>query len=163
MKKCVFAGTFDPPTAGHEKIINTCLKIFDEVVVAIMLNPEKQPYFTVEERLYLLNKLYGEEKKVKVITFSGTAADLLESENTPFYIRGIRNTVDFEYENANYFASKKLNPNMVALYIPAEQGDIHISSTMVKNHIKFGKDYSVYLPEKIREDVKKIADAKRAD
>lgn len=155
-KKCVFAGTFDPPTVGHEKVVKNCLKIFDEVVVAVMLNPEKTPYFTENERILLLKTLFEDEKRVKIRTFSGAAVDLLESENTPFYVRGVRNTVDFEYENANYFASKKLKEDIVTLYFPAGQEDLHVSSSLVKNSIKFKKDYKNYIPEKIREELERI-------
>ncbi len=148
-RKCVYAGTFDPPTTGHEKVIENCLKIFDEVVVAVLVNPEKKPYFTESERVLLLKALYPDEKRVKVRVFCGAAVDLLEEENTAFYVRGIRNTVDFEYENANFFASKKLKKDFVSIYFPAEQEDLHISSTLVRNSIRFKKDYSKYIPEKV--------------
>ena len=141
-RKCVFAGTFDPPTTGHEKVVESCLKMFDEVVVAVMINPDKTPYFSENERVSLLKTLFAGEKRVKIRTFSGAAVDLLEEERTPFYVRGIRNTVDFEYENANFFANKKLKNDIVTVYLPAEQQDLHISSSLVKNSIKFKKDYS---------------------
>ena len=159
-RKCVFAGTFDPPTAGHERVILNCLKMFDEVVVAVMINPDKTPYFTEEERVSLLKALFEGEKRVKIRTFKGAAVDLLEEENTPFYVRGIRNTVDLEYENANYFANKKLKNDIVTVYLPAEQQDLHISSSLVKNSIKFKKDYSEYIPEKIKEKLQKILESK---
>ena len=96
MKKCVFAGTFDPPTLGHQSIIEECLKIFDEVVVAIMVNPTKIPCFTVEQRKEMLALDFGEEKRVRVVEFGGTVAELLEQENTKIYVRGIRNGVDLD-------------------------------------------------------------------
>ena len=160
MKKCVFAGTFDPPTTGHKRIIADCLKIFDEVVVAVMVNAEKTPLFTEDERLNFLNKIFCGNDRVKVIKFSGAAVDLLERENTPFYVRGIRNTVDFEYENANFFASKKLKSDMVEIYLPAEQDELHVSSSLVKTCIKFNKDYSDYIPAEILEDLKRILKTK---
>lgn len=155
MKKCVFSGTFDPPTRGHKNIIETCLKIFDEVVVAVMVNPDKTPLFTVEERVSLLEKLFKAEPRVRVRTFEGAAVDLLEEENTVFYVRGVRNTVDFEYENANYFASKKLKSDIVTVYIPAEQENLHISSSLVKNSVKFNKDYSELIPDEIKEEIQR--------
>lgn len=158
-KKCVFAGTFDPPTTGHKKIVDDCLEIFDEVVVAVMVNAQKSPLLTEEERASLLEKLF-ENKRVKVRIFEGAAVDILEEENTPFYVRGVRNTVDFEYENADYFASKKLKKDMIVIYIPAEQENLHISSTLVKNSIKFNKDFADYIPEEIRDDLLKILKTK---
>ena len=156
MKKCVFAGTFDPPTTGHKNVIDDSLKIFDEVVVAVMVNTAKTPLFTVEERLELLKKLYSDESRVRIISFEGAAVDLLERENTPFYVRGVRNTVDFEYENADRFASKKLKKDLVTIYIPAEQDSIQVSSSLVKTSIKFNKDYTAYIPEKIFADVQRL-------
>ena len=160
MRKCVYAGSFDPPTSGHKDIIDKCLKIFDEVVVAIMVNPNKTPYLSAEERGYLLEKLYKNESRVKVITFSGAAVDLLEQENTPFYVRGVRNTVDFEYENADMFASKKLKEDMITIYIPAEQNNLHVSSTLARASVKFKKDCSQLIPKEIYEDFLKLTEKK---
>lgn len=160
MKKCVFAGTFDPFTTGHEKIVKHCAQIFDEVVIAVMINPQKTPFLTVEERLTLLNKLYSGCGGIKICAFEGAAVDLLERENTPYYVRGIRNTVDFEFENQNYFASKKLKKDLVEIYFPAEQDMLHISSTLIKNSVKFGKEYEEYIPEKIRKDFIQILEKK---
>jgi len=159
-RKCVFAGTFDPPTTGHEKVVKNCLKMFDEVVIAVMVNPEKTPYLSENERISLLKKLFSDEKRVKIRSFSGAAVDLLEEENTPFYVRGVRNTVDFEYENANFFANKKLKKDLITVYLPAEQEDLHISSSLVRNSVKFKKDYSDYIPEKIRENLSEILESK---
>lgn len=152
-KKCVFAGTFDPPTTGHKRIISDCLKIFDEVVVAVLVNTDKKPLFTEEERKALLCKLFKGDKRIKVTVFEGAVVDLLERENTPFYVRGIRNTVDFEYENANFFANKKLKNDIVTIYLPAEQDSLQISSTLVKNSIKFKKQYAEYVPPEILQDI----------
>lgn len=152
MKKCVFAGTFDPPTTGHKKIIEECLKIFDEVVVAVMINTDKKPLLTETQREALLKKLFGNDSRVKITVFSGAVVDLLEKENTPFYVRGVRNTVDFEYENQNHFANKKLKNDIVTVYIPSEQENIHISSTLVRNSLKFKKQFKDYIPKEIYAD-----------
>ena len=161
MRKCVFAGTFDPPTTGHKRIIEQCLKMFDEVVVAVMVNPDKKPLFSEEERKALLDKLFEGDGRVKVTVFEGAAVDLLERENTPFYVRGIRNTVDFEYENANFFANKKLKDDIVTVYLPAEQDSLQISSTLVKNSIKFNKQYADYIPPEIYADLLQILKTKK--
>ena len=160
MKKCVFAGTFDPPTTGHKNVIDTCLEIFDGVVVGVGINTAKTPMFSADERKALLEKLYGGEKRVRVVLFVGAAVDLLESENTRFYVRGLRNTVDFEYETADHFASKKLKKDLVTLYVPAEQESLHISSSLVRNSRKFKKDFLSYVPEKILSDVIRLMEEK---
>lgn len=152
MKKCVFAGTFDPPTSGHKAVTDACLKIFDEVVVAIVENTSKHPMLTAEQRFTLLKKLYKDESAVKVTVFSGAAVDLLKRENTVFYVRGVRNATDYEYETMDYLASKKLMPELVEIYIPADQDKIQVSSTLVKNSVKFKKQLFDYVPEEIRSD-----------
>ena len=154
-KKCVFAGTFDPPTLGHKAIIEDCLKIFDEVVVAIMVNPTKTPYFTVEEREKMIALDFGEEERVRVVRFNGTVAELLQKENTKVYVRGIRNGVDLDFENANFYASQKLDPDLTALYLPCRQSLLHVSSTMVRNSLKFGTPIDEYVSEKVKDFILK--------
>lgn len=149
MKTCVFAGSFDPPTVGHLNVVEKALKIFDGVTVALMINPAKSCLFTTEERMEMLRALFEDEPRVKVVQFEGAAVDLLEREGTPFYVRGVRDSIDFEYENRDAFASKKLKDDLVTVYFPAEQEELHVSSSLVRNSIKFRKDYESYIPEKI--------------
>lgn len=149
-KKCVFAGTFDPPTLGHKALIEDCLRLFDEVVVAIMVNPAKAPAFSVSERREMLALDLGEEGRVRVVEFTGTVAELLKQENTDIYVRGIRNGVDLDFENVNFYASQKLDPSLLAVYLPCRQELLHVSSTMVKNSLKFGTPIDEYVSEKVK-------------
>ena len=149
-RKCVFSGSFDPPTLGHKAVIESALEIFDEVVVAVMVNPQKKPYFSQEEREEML-KLTCPSDRIRVVFFEGTVAELLEKEKTNAYVRGIRNTVDFEYENANYFATKKLNQKVIPVYLPCPQELLHVSSSMVKNSLLFGTPISEYVTKEVEE------------
>lgn len=149
MKKCIFAGTFDPITRGHEALIGQCLCLFDEVVVAILKNPAKQPMFSLQQRKEMIRIACKNDARVRVIDFEGTVADLLKKEGTPFYVRGIRNTVDFEFENANYFASVRLNPDMVPIYLPCPQELLHVSSSMVRSSLQFKTPISDYVSEEV--------------
>ncbi len=158
MKKCVFAGTFDPPTVGHKKVVESCLALFDEVVVAVMENTSKSCLLTVEERLNLLKKVFSSFRGVKVRSFSGAAVDVLREENTIFYVRGVRDCIDFEYEKRDMFASRKLMPEMITLFIPAEQEQLQISSTLVRNSIHFEKEWGDYVPEEIKEDLLRLTE-----
>lgn len=146
MKRCVFAGTFDPFTVGHEDTVKKCLALFDEVYVVLAENKKKQNLFSLTQRREMLEKLYESQPNVKVKVWDGVIVDLLKELDTPFYVRGLRNTVDFEYENANFYASRDLDREMITLYLPAEQEHLHISSTLVKNCIAFGKPYKAYVP-----------------
>ena len=155
MKKCVFAGTFDPFTVGHEDTVRKCLALFDEVVVAVAENKQKRCMFSAQARVEMIRAVFAEEPRVRVMRWEGVIADLLKREGTPFYVRGIRNTVDFEYENADFYASRDLDPSLITLYIPAEQKHLHVSSTLVKNCIAFEKPYREYVPAAVYEYIQK--------
>ena len=155
-KKCLFAGTFDPPTLGHKAVIDRASKLFDEVVVAIMVNPEKKPFFTQEEREEMLKLTCGDLENVRILFWSGTAMELLQKENTVFYVRGLRNTVDFEYENSNYFATKKLMEDVVPVYLPCPQELLHVSSSMVKSCLKFSMPIDEYVTQEVKNYIEEI-------
>lgn len=149
MKKCILAGTFDPPTLGHKTLIDSGLEMFDELVVALLVNPSKTPYFTLEERKEML-ALMVDAKRVRIIEWEGTVAELLKVENTNLYLRGIRNSVDLDFENANFYASKKLAPNLQAVYLPCPQELLHVSSTMVRNSLRFHTPIDSYVTEEVK-------------
>ncbi len=151
MKKCVFAGTFDPFTVGHEDTVKTCLRLFDEVVVALVENKQKQCMFSLSERKEMIESAFAGEKRVRVVVWDGIIVDLLKAEGTNVYVRGLRNTVDFEYENANFYASRDLDKDMITVYLPSEQKHLHVSSTLVKNCIAFEKPFKDYVPEAVYE------------
>lgn len=157
VKKCIFAGTFDPPTLGHKALMDECLKLFDEVVVAIMVNPQKQPYFTLEQREEMLALTVKNNPRVRITSTTGTVAELLQKENTKFYVRGIRNSIDLDYENANFYASKKLDPDLTAVYLPCPQDLLHVSSSMVRNSLKFQTPIDEYVTKEVKEYIEKNA------
>ncbi len=156
IKKCVFAGTFDPPTLGHKSMIETCANVFDEVVVAVMLNPDKIPCFTVEERKEMLALDTAHLSSVRIVEFSGTVAELLAKEDTKIYVRGIRNGIDLDYENANFYASRKLDEKLTAVYIPCPQELLHVSSSLVRNSLKFGTPIDGYVSEQVKAYIRKV-------
>lgn len=156
MKKCVYTGTFDPPTLGHKGVVDDCLKIFDEVVVAVLCNPAKQTYFSLERRLEMLRLTFGDNPRVKIKSFEGTTVELLKNEGTSVYVKGIRNTVDFEYENADYFASCKLNPEITAIYVPCRQNLLHVSSSIVRNSLRFSTPIDEYVTKEVKNYIEQI-------
>ncbi len=155
-KKCVFAGTFDPPTLGHKATVEDSLKLFDEVIVALLVNPQKQPYFSVEARTEMWKKMFPCENRVRIIAFEGTVTELLKKENTPFYVRGIRNGVDLDFENANYYASKKLSDDFVAVYLPCRQELLHVSSSMVRNSLRFSTPIDEYVTKEVKAYIEQL-------
>ena len=97
----------------------------------------------------MIKSVYEKEPRVRVVRWEGVIVDLLAREQTPFYVRGVRNAIDFEYETADFYASRKLNGEMISIYIPAEQDLLHVSSTLVRNSISFGKPYRDYVPDAV--------------
>ena len=114
-----------------------------------MVNPEKKPWFTVEQRKEML-ALTCNNPRLRVIAFTGTVAELLEKENTKIYVRGIRNGVDLDFENANFYASKKLDKDLITVYLPCEQELLHVSSSMVRNSLKFGTPIDEYVTKEVK-------------
>ncbi len=156
MRKCIFAGTFDPFTVGHADTVEKSLRLFDEVVISVAENRTKSCLFSVEERKEMIERVYQEEKRVRVLIWNGAIVDLLRREETPFYVRGVRNTGDFEYERADFYASRDFDDEMITLFLPSEQRHLHISSTLVKNCIAFQKDLSAYVPKEVAEYIGRL-------
>ena len=155
MKRCVFADTFDPPTLGHKDIVLKCLELFDEVIVAILINPNKRPLFSEEARLAMLRKVFAAYKNVRVLAYDGLTVDLLKRENAKFYVRGIRNGTDYDYEAQLNYINMDMYKEMITVFLPTRQEFLHISSSLVKDALKFNKNVDKYIPEEIRGDLKK--------
>ena len=155
MKRCVFAGTFDPPTLGHKDIVLKCLELFDEVIVAILINPNKRPLFSEEARLAMLRKVFAQYKNVRVLSYDGLTVDLLRRESAKFYVRGIRNGTDYDYEAQLNYINMDMYKEMITVFLPTRQEFLHISSSLVKDALRFNKNVDKYVPEEIRGDLKK--------
>ncbi len=153
-KKCVFAGTFDPPTLGHKDIVMKCLELFDEVIVAILINPNKKPLFRVEQRKAMLEKVFARYPNVRVLSYDGLTVDLLRREGVRFYVRGIRNGTDYDYEAQLNYINVDMLQDMITLFFPTRQEFLHISSGLVKDALRFNKNVDKYVPEEIRGDLR---------
>lgn len=161
MKACVFAGTFDPFSKGHEYIVDKCLDLFDEVVIAIGVNVDKKPMFTLDERKQIILAKYSENKRVRVCSFEGMLVDFMKKENIIHTVRGIRDEVDYKYESVMAKYNEDLFPEVVSIFIPTPNELSYISSTAVRNIIELGSDFSKYLPKESVKVVKDIIKAKK--
>lgn len=117
--------------------------------------------FSFHDRVKLLQKIYQDNENVYVLCYEGSLVDLLKEKNTCFCIRGIRNSVDLEYENINFYINKDLDDNIIEIYFPCPKEYIHISSSLVKNLIRFEKDYSKYIPKEIYEIFNELVENKK--
>lgn len=151
MSKALFPGTFDPFTIGHEAIVKRTLTFMDEVVIAIVNNMEKNAMFPVEERVQQIRELYKDEPRVQVIAFEGATPDIAVEVGANAIVRGVRSVKDFEYEENLAFIYKKMcGIETILLYTDPELACV--SSSIVREMIKFGKDPSEFVPFELRID-----------
>lgn len=142
----LFPGTFDPFTLGHQSLVKRVLTCADAVVIAIGINEKKQTYYTLEQRVAAIRALYAEEPRVKVITYSGLTVDVAQQEQASFILRGVRSVIDFEYEKAIADVNRQLS-GIETLLLFTEPAYAHISSSVVRELLHFGKDVSAFLPK----------------
>ena len=144
MKTCVFAGTFDPITLGHENFINKCLSLYEKVVVVIGENPEKSTLFSTFEREEIVKKVYEKNDRITVVKYADYGenyTNFLLSLGQTDYVRGIRNEKDREYEESQIEKNKKLYPFINTVFISADSKYEKISSSVVRE--KLSKNQSV--------------------
>jgi len=134
----VFPGSFDPITNGHLDIVERGLRIFDRVRMAILVNVEKQPLFTVEERLAIIREAYQGNPRVEVDTFSGLLVDYAERVGASVIIRGIRAISDFEYEFQMALMNRRLNPQIETVFMMPAESYSYVSSRLVKEVFQLG-------------------------
>ena len=145
MKRAIFPGSFDPFTIGHHDIVMRGLLIFDEIIIGIGRNYNKRETFPLEERLAAIQRIYDNEPRVRVEVYDGLTVDFAAEHHAQFILRGVRSTLDFEYERNIAEANKQLSGiETVLLYTRPEYA--HISSTLVRDLHSHGKDISQYLP-----------------
>lgn len=149
MKIALFPGSFDPFTRGHEAIVRQALTLFDKVVVAIGENIGKNSLLSTEERIKFIEQLYANDERVEAIAYSTLTGDVARKVGALAIIRGVRNTIDFEYERTLAQTNKRLFPEIetILLLTPADLADV--SSSAVRELMAFGHDVSEMLPEGI--------------
>ena len=134
----VYPGSFDPITNGHLDIIERGLSVFDEVLIAILVNLEKQPLFSVEERVEIVRETYAGNPRIRVDTFSGLLVDYAERVGATVIVRGLRAISDFEYEFQMALMNRRLDPRIETVFMmPAEQYS-YLSSRLVKEVFHLG-------------------------
>ena len=142
----IFPGSFDPITNGHVDIIERGLSVFDEVTIAILLNPEKQPLFTVEERVDIIRETFRGEDRVRVDTFSGLLVDYAERAGASVIVRGLRAISDFEAEGQLAHNNRVLAPDIDTVFFMTSAEFGYVSSSLVREIAGFGGDISSMVP-----------------
>lgn len=149
MKRAIFPGTFDPFTIGHYSIVKRGLNIFDEIIVAIGINQTKKTLFSVEKRMEIAEQAFQGESRVKVVSYDSLTVDFATSVDAHFILRGLRSVGDFEYERTIGDTNRILTGiETVILFTEATYS--HISSTVARDLISYGKDISNFLPPNVK-------------
>ena len=149
MKRALFPGSFDPITLGHHDIITRALDLFDEIVVAIGVNGDKNYMFTVEQRKEFIEKAFAYEPKVKVTTYQGLTVDYCKEIDAQFILRGLRNPADFEFEKAIAHTNRKLS-KIETVFLRTAARTSFLSSSIVRDVIRNNGDYTVLVPDSVR-------------
>lgn len=145
MRRAIFPGTFDPFTIGHASIVRRALTFIDEVVIGIGINDNKNTYFPVEKREQMIRDLYRDEPRVKVQAYDCLTTDFARQMEANLIIRGIRTVKDFEYEETIADINRKLT-GIETILLFTEPEMTCISSTTVRELMRYGKDVSRFLP-----------------
>lgn len=146
----VFPGSFDPITKGHEAIIQRAAPLFDEIVVAIGVNANKQYFFTLEQRTQFLEATFADLPNVRVASYEGLTVNYCNSIGAGFILRGLRNTIDFEYEQSIAQMNREVASNIETVLMFTDPAFSAINSTIVRDIIRNGGDASPWIPAAVQ-------------
>jgi pantetheine-phosphate adenylyltransferase len=152
IKTAVYPGSFDPITYGHINIIERGLKLFDKIIIAISYNQSgKKSFFSIEERVSILNEIFKNEKRVVVESFKGLLVDYVKSKNAEIVLRGLRTVADFEFELQMSLANKKMNGKLETVFMMTEGKYSFLSSSIIKEILSLGGSVRDLVPDVVVE------------
>jgi len=151
MRRAIYPGSFDPVTNGHLDVIGRARKLFDEIVVAVAHNDEKQPLFSLEERLALLHEALDKIDNVKVTQFEGLLVEFAIAQKAHAVIRGLRAVSDFEFEFQMALMNRKLEDGVETIFLMPKEEYTYLSSRLVKEIARLGGDVSRFVPRPVAE------------
>ena len=148
MKKALFPGSFDPITLGHIDIVTQGLLLFDEIIIAVGENSSKNNLFTMDQRLAFITEVFENNPKISVISYKGMTIDLCQKIDVNFILRGLRNSVDFEFEKSIAQVNRDM-ASVETVFLLASSTTAHISSTIVREVIKNNGAYQKFVPSAV--------------
>jgi len=157
----LFPGTFDPITIGHLDIINRSLPLFDKLVIGIGRNVNKEPMFSVEQRLGWIREIYKDNPKVDAVVYEGLTIRCCQQVKANFILRGIRYVNDFEYEKAIADMNRSLDNNIETIFLTCLPQYTSVASTLVRDVLKNGGDVMQFLPDVVARSIGKKIPARK--
>ena len=152
-RRAIFPGTFDPFTIGHQSLVDRALTLVDEIVISIGINSAKKTYFSLEERVASIEQLYRSDPRVKVMLYDSLTVDFAKRIDARFILRGIRTVNDFEYEKYMADVNRELT-GIETFILFTEPEYTHISSSIVRELLQYGKDISRFVPQEVQHTLK---------
>lgn len=149
MKRAIFPGSFDPITLGHFDIIQRGIPLFDELIIAIGVNIDKSYMFSLEDRMRFVKNAFSDEEKVKVVSYEGLTVNFAKSVQADYILRGLRNPADFEFEKAIAHTNRRM-ADIETVFLLTSSGKAYISSSIVREVIRYGGDYSLLVPDSVQ-------------
>jgi pantetheine-phosphate adenylyltransferase len=146
MKRAIYPGSFDPVTNGHLDVVERARKLFDEVIVAVAHNDEKQPLFSLDDRLDLLKQTAGKIDNVRIAQFDGLLIEFARTAKANAVIRGLRAVSDFEFEFQMALMNRKLESGVETIFLMPKEEYTYLSSRLVKEIARLGGDVSKFVP-----------------
>lgn len=146
----LFAGSFDPFTRGHEAVVEEALRLFDEVVIGVGENVSKKGLLSVDDRCRLIEDVYADNERVRVAKYSTLTGDFAHEVGATVLVRGVRNTIDFEFERTIEATNRNLFPELTTVLLVTPAKYMHISSSTVRELLAFGRKVDELLPSKIK-------------
>lgn len=147
--RAIYAGTFDPFTNGHDNILCRALEIFEEVIILVAISPTKKPLFSMQERLQMIREVYKNEKRIVVDSWEGLIVDYAKKHDIGTIVRGLRPTGDFEIEFQMASMNQKLYPEIETVFLMTGPEFYYVSSSLVKEIHKHGRDISEFVPKEV--------------
>ncbi len=151
MRRAIYPGSFDPVTNGHLDVIDRARKLFDEVIVAVAYNEQKQPLFPLEERLELLRLTLGAQDGVTIAAMNGLLVDFATANGATAVVRGLRAVSDFEFEFQMALMNRKLEARVETIFLMPKEEYTYLSSRIVKEIARLGGDVQKFVPPRVAE------------
>ncbi len=148
-KVAVFPGSFDPFTVGHESIVLRALSLFDKIIIAVGYNTNKKSFFSIEQRLAIIKKVFEGESRIEVISYEGLTVELCKRINVYYILRGLRTSDDFEFERAIGQVNKAMLHEIESVFLLTAPEHSFINSTIVRDILIHNGDPSLFLPKSI--------------
>lgn len=154
MRRAIYPGTFDPITYGHLDILNRAIKLFDEIIITIAVNPGKEPLFSLDERRKLIEKTletHSDKTQIKIEGFDGLLVNFAMEKKASAIIRGLRAVSDFEYEFQMALMNRRLSDGISTVFMMPHEKYTYLNSTIVKEVARLGGNISNFVPPEVEQ------------